>query len=70
MSLYLNDNNHGENLVMATGHTGILDVLAWWCQNIHSFPILSCIACDFLAVLVSRVGVENLFSVVCDICYY
>ena len=26
--------------------------------------------CDFLAVLVSRVGVENLFSAAQDICHY
>lgn len=46
------------------------DILVWWRDNAHRFPILSHIARDFLAVPVSGVGVENLFSAARDVCHY
>ncbi|OJJ79077.1 hAT family dimerization domain-containing protein, partial [Aspergillus glaucus CBS 516.65] len=46
------------------------NVLDWWRDNAPCFPILSQMACDFLAVPASGVGVENLFSTAWDVCHY
>ena len=68
MILYLDDSNHDKNLILITSNTS--DVLIWWHQNSYHFPIVDCIVHDFLAVSVSEIDVENLFSLACDICHY
>ncbi|KAI4357327.1 hypothetical protein L6164_001283 [Bauhinia variegata] len=39
------------------------DVLAWWKANAARFPILSCVARDVLATLVSTVASKSAFGI-------
>ncbi|XP_031120336.1 zinc finger BED domain-containing protein RICESLEEPER 2-like [Ipomoea triloba] len=42
---------------------GEFDILRWWKENAHRFPILSCMARDILAVPVSTVASESTFNI-------
>ena len=53
---YLMENNEGEN-------DKTFNILAWWKYNINKYSILSRLARDVLAVLVSTVASESAFSI-------
>jgi hypothetical protein len=38
------------------------EVLKWWCENGHEYPILAKVARDFLAIPLASVSVERLFN--------
>ena len=42
--------------------TIFLVFLVWWKNNVNKYPILSCVARDVFAVLVSTVTSESAFS--------
>jgi hypothetical protein len=46
------------------------DILGFWRDHQHMYPILAMIARDFLAIAASGVGVERLFNSSRDICHY
>ncbi|KAJ1704854.1 hypothetical protein NYO67_12991 [Aspergillus flavus] len=52
------------------GTTGQTDILTYWKSRRDDFPILYCMARDFLAVTTNGVGVERLFNSARDICHY
>ncbi|OOO08201.1 HAT dimerization domain protein [Aspergillus oryzae] len=52
------------------GTTGQTDILTYWKSRRDDFPILYCMARDFLAVTINGVGVERLFNSARDICHY